>query len=56
MDCIIHGFAKSRTRNERLSLSLHFHFKDIQLSQAVEEGIMFNFMSKTVKWVLQDNF
>ena len=34
----------------------HFHFKDVQLPQAVEEGIMFNFMSKTVKWVLQDNF
>ena len=41
---------------ERRSLSLHFHFKDIQLPQVVEEGIIFNFMSKTVKCVLQDNF
>ena len=48
MDCIIHGFAKSQTRLR----DFHFHFNDIQHPQAVEEGIIFNFMSKTVKCVL----
>ena len=48
MDCIIHGFAKIQTQLR----DFHFHFKDIQLPQAVEEGIIFNFMSKTMKCVL----